>query len=102
MKSKSSYTALMASLAFTPLLASETAYQSDRMVITASRISQSIDETLANVTVLDRDDIERSQASDLLDLLKLQAGIDLDFIHIPLFHSPASLGKSRWHLWPVV
>lgn len=47
------------------------------MVVTASRASQSIEETLASVSLITRSDIERSQAPGLLELLRLQAGVDL-------------------------
>lgn len=45
--------------------------------VTASRSSETVDAALVPVTVIDRPAIERSQARDLLDLLRLQAGIDL-------------------------
>lgn len=45
--------------------------------VTANRIEQPVEETLASVTVIDRAQIERSQAPDLSDLLARQAGIDL-------------------------
>ena len=45
--------------------------------VTANRVEQAADEALASVTVLDRADIERSQAPDLSDLLARQAGIDI-------------------------
>lgn len=45
--------------------------------VTANRIEQPVEETLASVTVIEREDIERSQSPDLSDLLARQAGIDL-------------------------
>lgn len=45
--------------------------------VTASRVSETVDSALADVTVLTRRDIEASVARDALDLLRLQAGIDL-------------------------
>ncbi|MFT3808273.1 TonB-dependent receptor domain-containing protein [Arenimonas sp.] len=45
--------------------------------VTANRIEQPVEETLASVTVIDRADIERSQSPDLSDLLARQAGIDV-------------------------
>lgn len=45
--------------------------------VTANRFELPVDEALASVTVLTREDIERSQAPDLLDLLSRQAGIDV-------------------------
>jgi vitamin B12 transporter len=47
------------------------------IVITAGRIEQQLGEVPARITVLDRDTIERSQAPDLLELLRLEAGVDL-------------------------
>ncbi len=45
--------------------------------VTASRSSETVDASLATVSVLTRADIERSQAFSLVDLLRVQAGIDL-------------------------
>ena len=47
------------------------------IVITAGRTEQRLDTVPARITVLDRDAIERSQAPDLLELLRLEAGVDL-------------------------
>ncbi len=47
------------------------------MVVTASRVRQPLAETLAGVSLITRADIERSQANDLVDLLRLQTGIDV-------------------------
>ncbi len=47
------------------------------IVITASRVAQPEDQALASVTVITRDDIERSQATDMVQLLRTQAGIDI-------------------------
>lgn len=44
---------------------------------TASRLEKPVAETLASVTVIDRDEIETSQAPDLIDLLARQAGVDI-------------------------
>jgi vitamin B12 transporter len=45
--------------------------------VTASRVAETVDETLADVSVITRDDIDASGARDVLDLLRLQAGVDL-------------------------
>jgi len=50
---------------------------SSPIVVTASRTSETADDSLASVTVITREDIENSQAREIADLLKLQAGIDL-------------------------
>ncbi len=49
----------------------------DAVQVTATRVETPVDDTLASVTVLDRADIEASQAPDLIDLLGRQAGIDI-------------------------
>ncbi|GAB4190338.1 MAG: TonB-dependent vitamin B12 receptor [Wenzhouxiangellaceae bacterium] len=46
-------------------------------VVTATRQNQSLDDTLAAVTLIDRAQIERSQAQDMSELLRTVPGIDL-------------------------
>lgn len=53
------------------------AVEQDAVIVTANRSAQTVDETLASVTVISREDIDNSQARDVLDLLRLQAGIDV-------------------------
>jgi vitamin B12 transporter len=50
---------------------------SDAIVVTATRTAQTADETLASVTVITRDDIDRRQPQDLLELLRTETGIDI-------------------------
>lgn len=45
------------------------------VVVTATRVAQTADETLSSVTVISREDIERSQARSLDELLQGTAGI---------------------------
>ena len=45
--------------------------------VTASRIVETVDEALADVSVITREDIEASASRDVLDLLRLEAGIDV-------------------------
>ncbi|MGA8277913.1 MAG: TonB-dependent receptor [Rhodanobacteraceae bacterium] len=45
--------------------------------VTATRVPETIDATLADVSVITRADINASGARDVLDLLRLQAGVDL-------------------------
>ena len=70
----------LSSLTFTELALAESK-QSDQqqspIVVTASRTSETADESLASVTVITREDIEKSQAREVADLLKLEAGIDI-------------------------
>ena len=65
---------LSAVFLYTPALAD---YQGDPVVVTASRSERSPTAPLASVSVIDRDQIERSQAPDLLELLRLEAGVDV-------------------------
>ncbi len=46
-------------------------------LVTATRTQQTIDSTLAPVTVIDREDIERAQARDVLELLSQTTGISI-------------------------
>ncbi|HEX6833300.1 MAG TPA: TonB-dependent receptor [Rudaea sp.] len=45
--------------------------------VTASRVTETVDASLADVSVISRADIEKSHAPDLIDLLRLQAGVDI-------------------------
>ncbi|MDT8402994.1 TonB-dependent receptor domain-containing protein [Sulfuriflexus sp.] len=47
------------------------------VIVTASRTVQTVDEALAPVIVISRDEIERSQAVDIADLLRFHAGLDI-------------------------
>ena len=47
------------------------------MVVTATRSPQALTDTLAATSIIDRADIEISQAQDLLELMRLQAGVDM-------------------------
>lgn len=47
------------------------------VVVTATRTAQTADEALASVTVITREDIERRQPQDLLELLRTETGIDI-------------------------
>jgi len=47
------------------------------MVVTATRSPQPLPDTLAAASIIDRDEIELSQAQDLLELLRLQSGVDM-------------------------
>lgn len=55
----------------------DSTYEGDPVQVTATRSEQSVDDSLAAVSVITRDEIERSQAPDLLELLRLEAGIDV-------------------------
>lgn len=47
------------------------------VIVTASRTAQTVDEALAPVIVIDRAEIERSQAVDVAELLRFHAGLDI-------------------------
>ncbi len=70
--------AVIAAIFATQLHAQETRVPTQPTVtVTAARRAQTADDTLAHATVIDRAEIEASQARDLLELLRRQAGIDL-------------------------
>lgn len=72
-------TALCAAIlsSLSPAAAASEPARLDAVQVTATRIQKPIDEALASVTVLDRAEIEASQAPDLIGLLGRQAGIDV-------------------------
>lgn len=47
------------------------------IVVTATGVAQTVDATLADVSIIDMADIEASGAADVYDLLQLQAGVDI-------------------------
>jgi len=49
----------------------------DTVVVTATRHAQEPSELLAPVLIIDRDTIQRSMATDLADLLRFHAGLDI-------------------------
>ncbi|OGT20321.1 MAG: hypothetical protein A2V90_00320 [Gammaproteobacteria bacterium RBG_16_57_12] len=60
-----------------PSLALTETLGSPPLVVSATRTAQAADETLAPVIIITRDDIERSQAGDVANLLRLHAGLDI-------------------------
>ncbi|WP_201344688.1 TonB-dependent receptor domain-containing protein [Thiohalobacter sp. COW1] len=48
-----------------------------QVIVTATRTAQTADQSLASVTVIDRDEIERSQARSTVELLRAKAGIHI-------------------------
>ncbi|MGB1271787.1 MAG: TonB-dependent receptor, partial [Endozoicomonas sp.] len=56
----------------------EEVYELGEVVVTAARTSQTVDETLAPVTVINRAQIERSQATDITELLKTVPGLQIN------------------------
>lgn len=65
---------------FSPIIYTSLLYATpelDEVVVTATRTSQTVDETLASVTVIDRQQIEQHQSLTLPDLLRTVSGIDI-------------------------
>ncbi len=60
-----------------PVYAANDAVQLDKIVVSATRTAQTLDQTIAPTIIIDRKDIERSQAVDAADLLRFHAGIDI-------------------------
>ncbi len=70
--------ALVGIILSTPTVAEPTqSTKESPIVVTASRTSETADDSLASVTVITREDIQQSQAREVADLLKMQAGIDI-------------------------
>ncbi|GAA5003697.1 TonB-dependent vitamin B12 receptor [Pseudoluteimonas lycopersici] len=72
-------------LALPAVASAQTASDLDQVVVTATRTESSVADSLFPVQVIERDDIERSQARSLPDLLRGRAGID--------FGNQGGLGK---------
>ena len=62
-------------LVSTTVSVAETPTSLSPVVVTATRTAQSVDETLASVTVITREEIERKQATSVPDLLRGIAGV---------------------------
>lgn len=66
-------------LAFSPNLhAAEHLSKTDEVVVTASRVEQPLSSVLADVTVIDREQIERAGAASITDLLQAQPGVEIN------------------------
>lgn len=70
--------ALLAACAAVPAFAQTSApAELDPVVVTATRTGTRLSETLAAVTVIGRDEIERAQAVDAAELLRFVAGVEI-------------------------
>lgn len=67
----------LVSLAFTIPAQSAENIQLDNVVVTAARIPQSEANTIGDVTVVEREEIERNGANALTDVLRMQPGIQI-------------------------
>ncbi len=75
---KKCFTVLLAVwLAAPALVVAQDIGAGDTIVVTATRTEIPIDDTTVPVTVITRDDIELSLATDLAELLRFEAGIDI-------------------------
>ncbi len=68
---------IVALLAAVTPFSTQAASELEPVVVTASRTSQTIDETLSAVTVITRDQIEHSSANSLPELISGTVGIDI-------------------------
>ncbi len=55
----------------------------DPLVVTATRTSETVGDTLSSVTLITRQDIERSQAQSMFDLLRGQMGLNVSSVGGP-------------------
>jgi vitamin B12 transporter len=75
--SQKSFLAFSISLALVaPLCAQETTMQ-PTIEVTATRVTETTDASLADVSIITRAEIDASHAPDLLEVLRLQAGLDV-------------------------
>ncbi len=71
-------TGIATALLSLPLLSAPLqAQEQNAVIVTATRTAETVDESLAAVSIITRADIEQSQATDVIDLLRLQSGIDV-------------------------
>ncbi|MGI2028240.1 TonB-dependent receptor domain-containing protein [Endozoicomonas acroporae] len=59
--------------------AAEEVYKLGEVVVTAARTAQTVDETLAPVTVINREQIERAQATSVTELLNQAPGVQIAY-----------------------
>lgn len=70
--------ALLGLLGLAPLAIAEREIATEAdILVTATRAEQSINETLSAVSIIDREQIVLSQAPDLYELLRMEAGVDV-------------------------
>src|SRR5689334_20055131 len=69
--------ALSLALALAHTARAEDAAHQPEIIVTATRVAQTVDATLAGVSIIEREQIDASGAPDLLELLRLQPGVEL-------------------------
>ena len=52
-------------------------YKMDKVIVTAARTAQTVDQTLAAVSVITREEIESSQATNIAELLEMLPGVQI-------------------------
>ena len=73
------YLAVQAAVAAMPFAAfADVPSTQPEVVVTAARVAEPVTDSLASVIVITREEIERTQAPDLLELLRLRAGVDVN------------------------
>ncbi|HZW26574.1 MAG TPA: TonB-dependent receptor [Gallionella sp.] len=75
MKQKQLLAALLC--AVTPFAYAETSVALDEVVVTAARVEQPLDQSLAHTTIIGQKEIRESQAVDVASLLKTLAGVEI-------------------------
>ena len=68
---------IAAAAAFGPAARADEVDLQPSVQVTASRVAETVDQVLADVSVITRADIDASGARDVFDLLRLEAGVDL-------------------------
>ena len=76
MKNHSALIAIALAIITTDSLAADSA-PGDTIIVTATRTEIPLSDAIVPVTVITREDIELSLATDLAELLRFQAGIDI-------------------------
>lgn len=74
---KSYLTGLLGSAVLVATTTTLQAEEQNAVIVTATRTAQTVDESLASVSVISEVDIQRSQANSLQDLLQAYAGVDV-------------------------
>lgn len=64
-------------LSASPIVLAEDATELEEIVVTADRKARTVDETLAPVTIITRQDIEKYQANDIADVLRRVPGVNI-------------------------
>lgn len=75
--SQKSFLAFSIGLALVAPLRAQQAALQPTIEVTASRVAETVDASLADVSIITRADIDASHAPDLLEVLRLQAGLDI-------------------------